>query len=299
MEHVVAHVGGATLSADLVVHGSTDEVAENRTVLHTVVRAKSLKASGGKAQERWDVDAKQALFQSELDWGDVPIAGPVRLFLRGARAGMRITKVNGDAVVDLRLASVDRKSRSGEVSGTIRVKNADIATGDRHVEKWWGALNLERTRVSLDNDVSLDGSMTTTLKDGVPLLFMLSERDKIPDWLPEMLPLNNLTGKISVHKSCQLVDVIVPQLAGGPLSATGRVTRYPDEVRGAVLVRGRRAGLFSAGIGIGKKSGGLSLFAGDDWLKGHLEWLRNATASMGTGTCEKPPEEPEKNACER
>jgi hypothetical protein len=298
MEHVVAHVGGAMLSADVVVHSSTDKVAENRTVLHTIVRAKTLKASGGKGQERWDVEAKQALFQTALDWGTVPVAGPVRLFLQDARGGMRITKVHGDAAVDLRLESVDRKSRSGEISGTIRVKDADIATGERHVEKWWGALTVERTRVSLDNDVSLDGSMTTKLKDGVPLLFMLSERDKVPDWLPEMLPLNGLTGKISVHKGCRILDLIVPELAGGPIKATGRITRYPDEVRGAILVLGRRAGLLSAGIGIGKKSGGLSLFAGDDWLKGHLEWLRNATSSLGTGACEKPAQ-PEKNACER
>ncbi len=297
VEGAIAKVGGSTLSADLVVHTETEETAENRTVLRTAVRAKTLKFGGGEGKKRWGVEGKQALLQTELDWGG-PIAGPVRLFLRGARAEMGTTKLIGDAVVDLRVASVDRKTQSGEVSGAIRVRDADIATGDRHVEKWWGTLNIERTRLALKDGLDVDGAMTTSMKDGVPLLFALSARDQIPEWLPTMLPLNGLNGDLTVHSGCRIFDVIVRELAGGPIHATGRVTSYPDEVRGAILVRGRTTGVFSAGIGIGEKSGGLSLFAGDDWLKGHLAWLRDATSAIGATACQKPPP-PKQDSCER
>ena len=292
---LVAHWGDTTMSADAAVHAVTERTAEKRAVLRASLSAKALKLAGGD-EERWKADADEAVVQTSLDWGEGPIAGPVHLSVRGVRAETVATRASFDATSDLELASVNRRTRSGEISGELRVRNADVTTGERHVEKWWASVNIDRTRVSFENGVDLDGALTTHLRDGVPLLFMLSERDRIPGWLPTLLPLNGLSGNLSVHVDCHIAQVDVRRLAGGPITATGRVSSLPDGVYGAILVEGRAAHVLSAGIGIGKKSGGLSLLAGEDWLKGHLESLRREARSISAAACQKPPE---KSQCGR
>jgi hypothetical protein len=169
------------------------------------------------------------------------------------------------------------------------VRDARFASGERHIENWWATLDLGRTRVAAKENLDFDGTLSASFRDGLPGLFALSQGDEIPGWLPTVLPLNGLNGKIAVHRRCRTLDIDIPEVSGGPLTASGRISSQPDELRGAVLVRLRGADAVSAGIGLGKKSGGLSLLAGDDWLKGHIEWLRNEEAALSNGACEQPP----------
>jgi hypothetical protein len=234
------------------------------------------------------VHAPEALVDASFDWGDVPIAGPLRVLVQRAGGTIGRTQMSGDVTADLRVASADQRTRTGEVSGTVRVRNARLSSGERHVEDWWATLNLGPTRVAAKENLDLDGSVSASFRDGLPGLFVLSEGDQIPEWLPDVLPLNGLSGKLGVHRRCRTLDVDVPEISGGPLTASGKISSQPDETRGAVLVRVRGAKVLSAGIGLGKKSGGLSLLAGKDWLNGHLAWLRNEEATMSNAVCQKP-----------
>jgi hypothetical protein len=296
VDGVLARWGDTTLTGDVVVHTATEKTAENRTVLRADVRAKTVRLRGGDgSRARWVAHAPEVLVDTSFDWGDVPVAGPFRVFVN--RAGGTIGKVqmSGDVTADLRLASADKKTETGEISGTVRVRKARLSDGERHVEDWWATLKLDPTRVAAKENLDFDGSLSASFRDGLPGLFVLSAGDQVPGWLPTVLPLNGLSGKLDIHRRCGTLDVSIPELSGGPLTASGKISSQPDELRGAILLRLRDASIISAGIGLGKKSGGLSLLAGDDWLKGHLEWLRNEEATQSSATCPPPP----KRSCEK
>ncbi|HEX3594961.1 MAG TPA: hypothetical protein VHU80_07665, partial [Polyangiaceae bacterium] len=247
IEKVLARWGDTTLSGDVVVHTATEKVGGDHAVLRADVRARSVSLRGGSgARARWMVHAPEALVDASFDWGDVPIAGPLRVLVQRAGGTIGRTQMSGDVTADLRVASADQRTRTGEVSGTVRVRNARLSSGERHVEDWWATLNLGPTRVAAKENLDLDGSVSASFRDGLPGLFVLSEGDQIPEWLPDVLPLNGLSGKLGVHRRCRTLDVDVPEISGGPLTASGKISSQPDETRGAVLVRVRGAKVLSA-----------------------------------------------------
>jgi len=145
-------------------------------------------------------------------------------------------------------------------------------------------------RVAAKDNLDLEGVATARLRDGLPGLLALSESDQIPGWLPSVLPLNGLSGKVGIHRHCRTTDVALPELSGGPLTAKGRISINPDESRGAVLVQLSGAEVIAAGITLGGDDSGVSLLAGEGWLKKQLDAVARDQRARSGESCESPRE---------
>ena len=82
---------------------------------------------------------------------------------------------------------------------------------------------------------------------------------------------------------------MLPELEGGPLKAKGRISINPDESRGAVLVQLNDAAIISVGIALGGDDSGVSLLAGDGWLKEQLAAVDRDQNPRSGESCESPP----------
>jgi hypothetical protein len=143
--------------------------------------------------------------------------------------------------------------------------------------------------VAAKDNLDLEGVATARLRDGLPGLLVLSEGDQIPGWLPSVLPLNGLSGKVGIHRHCRTTDLMLPELSGGPLKAKGRISINPDESRGAVLVQLNNATIISVGIALGGNDSGVSLLAGEGWLKKQLDAVARDQSARSGESCESPP----------
>jgi len=131
--------------------------------------------------------------------------------------------------------------------------------------------------------------VSAKMRDGLPSARIVGGRQN-SGWLSSVLPLSGLSGKIGLHRRCQTMNLSIPELSGGPLTASGRLSTEPDRSRGAVLVRVRGADILSAGIGFGKDSG-VTLLAGDKWLREHLDAMAADENAASNAVCKKPPSE--------
>lgn len=287
-------VDGASLRwGDVTLDGSADVRAEAERSPERLVkasaRATAVRLSGGT---RWVVRAPKVAVNLAFEGTDSSLHGPVRLDANGASGSVGKVRMQGDLSAALRVSALDVGARTGVALGALRVHAARLWSGDKHVEDWWARAELGPVLVDAKTNLDMDGPAKVKLRDGLPGLLALSEADKLPGWLPEVLPLNGLGGVLEIHRHCRTTDVVVPGLSGGPLAASGRISMNPDETRGAFLVR---LGLLSAGITLGGSDSGVSLFAGEDWLRKQVDAVeRDGKAHVPT-SCESPPSQ----TCER
>jgi hypothetical protein len=289
-------IDGAVLRwGDVTLDGNADvRVVAERSPTRTLrasVSGTSVRLRGGA---RWSARAPKIALEVALE-EERTLRGLVRVDAKGASGTVGKVKMQGDVSAALRANGVDVDARTGVASGALRVHAARLWSGDRHVEDWWARAELGPVLVDTKTNLELDGAGKVALRDGLPGLLALSEGEKIPSWLPEILPLNGLGGALEIHRHCRTTDVLVPELSGGPLTASGRVSVGPDETRGAVLVRLAGAKFVSAGITLGGPDPGVSLLAGDTWLKEQVDAVERDRRAHAPASCESPPS----RTCER
>jgi hypothetical protein len=299
-----ASVHGANVSwGDVRVSGSTDVRAKIEPVgegdeshLEGIVRAFQLRLkSGAGPPKRWSANLPRTTLDASLVLRNGTFDGPVEIKAERASASIGNVAMRTDVRARLRVASLDVVQQSAIVSGAVDVTSASLWNGDRRVEGWWARIGVSPTRVVAAQNLDLDGRVSAHFRDGMPGLLALSESDQIPGFLPDLLPLNGLVGTLDVQRHCQLSDVRFSNVKGGPLVATGRIQNVPGETSGAVLVRLSGVGLVSAGLSLGERGSGVSLFAGDVWLEKQMVSLRREAARVAAHPCAPPP----KSRCER
>jgi hypothetical protein len=290
LEHAVARWGDTTLSGAARIHAGTEQKSERESHLSASVRATHVRLRGGNGpRARWVTHAPDSSIEAELGWAADHVDGPVRVTANDVGGTIGKVQMSGDVSALVNIASAELRARSGEASGSVRVRNARLSSGGRHVENWWASVELGPTRVLAKDNLDLEGVATARLRNGLPGLLVLSEGDQIPDWLPSVLPLNGLSGKVGISRHCRTTDVTLPELSGGPLTAKGRVSINPDESRGAVLVQLSGAEVIAAGITLGGNDSGVSLLAGDGWLKKELDAVARDQRARSGESCESPP----------
>jgi hypothetical protein len=294
-------IDGARLSwGDLHVSGNADvraaiepTGAADGTESHVggIVRVFQVRMkSGGGAPKRWDAQIPEATMDGSLALAGGWLDGPVEIKVKRVQASIGKVSMKADVRARLRIAGADLAERSGTVSGVVDIQKASLWNGDRRVEDWWAKLGVSPTRIVATQNLDIDGRVSARFRDGLPGLLALSETDQIPSFLPAMLPLHGLVGTLRVRRHCQLTDIGMSQIQGGPLVASGRIQSVPGETRGAVLVRLAGLDLVSAGVSLGEHGDGFSMFAGDTWLHKHLAGLDAHLASATVEPCEPPPQ---------
>jgi hypothetical protein len=199
-----------------------------------------------------------------------------------------------DVGAELRSSSVDLERRRAEVTGDAEVRNASLWNSSRRVDDWWASVRVERMRLSAHRTIDMEGRVVARFKDAVPGLLALSETDRIPDWIPTVLPFNGLSGTVNVHRRCQTMDIDLPRLKGGSLVGSGRIHAVPGKTSGAILLRYAGARGLSAGIALGEDAG-VSPLAGDDWLSERIERMDVESSQRASEPCQIP----RTHSCER
>jgi hypothetical protein len=290
LEHAVARWGDTTLSATALIHAATAKKSAHESRLSATVRATHVRLRGGnEPRARWVAHAPDSSIEADLGWAADHVEGPVSVTANDVGATIGKVQMSGDVSARMDIAGADPRERTGQASGSVRVRNARLSSGGRHVENWWASVALGPTRVAAKDNLDLEGVATARLRDGLPGLLVLSEGDQIPGWLPSVLPLNGLSGKVGIHRHCRTTDLMLPELSGGPLKAKGRISINPDESRGAVLVQLNNATIISVGIALGGNDSGVSLLAGEGWLKKQLDAVARDQSARSGESCESPP----------
>lgn len=291
-----ASIDGAKLTwGDVRVSGNTDlrvtiepedrAEGDGSRVLGTLRAFQVRIRTGSGPPKRWNADIPHTILDASLDLRDGLLDGPIRIATQRAHAAIGNVSMRADVLARLHVAPLDVSQRSGTVRGTVAITKASFSSGSRRIEGWWAKMGVGPTRVVAGRDLELDGRVSGRFRDGLPGLLALSESDEIPGFIADLLPLHGLVGTLDVRRHCRLTDIRLSRIAGGPLVARGRVQNVPGETRGAVLVGLSGLELVSAGIGLGKHGSGVSLFAGDDWLKGQMVGLGRAAALAETRPC--------------
>jgi hypothetical protein len=250
--------------------------------------AENARATGASSRssesKRWVIDVPAARVSAELE-GE-RLRGPISVVVDRALAEIGRATMKFDLGVSLRSRRAD--GDHGEVvDGTVDVRNASFSSGDRRVDGWWGNVRLDRMQLHVRPNFGVDGRISARFRDGLPGLLALREKDEIPGWLPRILPLNGLSGLVDVHENCHATDIDFPRLEAGPLVGSGRIHRAAaGETTGAVLVR--LAGMVSAGIDLGP-DGGISPFAGEDWLSSRRAQMDADTSRVKSAACRPRP----------
>jgi hypothetical protein len=206
---------------------------------------------------------------------------------------MGTTSTKFDLSVDVRSDESDLETRRSTITGNIDVRNVSLSRGKRRVDDWWASVRFERMRLMLARSLEFTGRLSARLRDGLPGLFVLAEKDEIPDWLPTVLPLKRLSGILDVQRRCQAITIDFPRLEGGPLVGRGRIHSAVGETDGAILVRFGGAGILSTGIDLGGDGNRLAPFADDEWLSERLARMSADEATAKARPCPAP------SRCER
>lgn len=213
----------------------------------------------------------------------------MKLTANDVRASIGAVSMKTNVLARVRVKPFDVAEKSATVSGIVEMTDASLWRGDRRVEGWWAKIGLGPTTVEAKRTLEFDGRLSAHFRDGLPGLLALSAAGQIPGFLPSVLPLQGLTGTLDVRRRCELTDITMSQMEGGPLVAKGRIQNTPGDTRGAVLVGLGGLGVVSAGVSLGKQGDGFSLFAGDEWLKKQMVSLDNQAEWVTTVPCEPPP----------
>lgn len=172
---------------------------------------------------------------------------------------------------------VDLASRQAEVSGVaLRVRDVDLWMGkrDAEVSGWWADVRAPRAQLSwASGDTVLRASdFSAKLRDGEPMLELLSAADSLPAWVGDVIHLDGLQARGSVATRGDHIALEVNATAeGASLQASFRHSGVLDA---AALLR---VGPLSAGLRVEKGDTSLSLLAGDGWLREQRAELTHAS----------------------
>lgn len=290
-------IGGKISWGDVRVSGDTDvratikpegSVEGDASRVVGILRTFHLRVSQGAGPpKRWSANVPEAVVDASLLLRSGMFEGPVEITARRVRAVIGKVSLSTDVRARLLVDPLDPMERSGTVSGSVNVTRAAFSSGERNVQGWWAKIGVSPTYIAATQDVELEGRVSARMRDGLPALLALSERGEIPEFIPDVLPLHGLVGTLDVRRHCRLTDIQFSRVEGGPLVASGRVQNVPGETRGAVLVQVSGIALLSAGVSLGEL-GGVSLFAGEDWLAEQGRDLALASSRLTGSVCLPP-----------
>jgi len=289
------HWGDLRLTGNARVHAVVEPTAApdgTESRVEGTVRALRVRMkSGGGAPKRWSAAIPDAKVEASLTLDRGRFEGPIEIAAKRVRAVVGNVSMRSDVRARLRVKPMDLGERSGTVSGLVEMRNASLWSGDQRVDGWWAKIGISPTRIVANEYLDIDGRVSARFRDGLPGLLTLSEADEIPGWLPDFLPLNGLVGTLDVRRRCQLMDIGISHIVGGPLVARGRIQNVPGDTRGAVLVRHASMEFVSAGMSLGERGDGLSLFAGEGWLAKQFTTLDREAVLARLHSCDASPKQ--------
>lgn len=269
------------VTGDVSVASDGPDRSLNEVMVEARARDVRMK-SGDGSSEKWSVKLPRVRVSARL--GGDRLRGPVSVSAKSVAAGVGRTEAKFDFGADLRAEAVDLETRRLATTGRMTIRNASASGPSGNVDGWWANVRVDAMHVAAGENLDLQARLSLELRDGLPGLMALSDTDQVPKWLPTVLPLYGLSGRIDVRRHCGAIDVDLPQLEGGPLVGSGRIHELPGRTNGAFLIQVRKAGLLTAGVELGA-SHGVAPFAGAEWLARKLAELDEQARKTDVAGC--------------
>jgi hypothetical protein len=166
-------------------------------------------------------------------------SGDLRLLAPGADAVVLGRSLHGDLDVRTRLAKVDFRGRSFDVSGSsvdlTRVSLAGVP-GAGPVTGWWARARLGQAVLSPGAPVLLRARAESTLSDSRPLFAFFGRPRKgvMTRWLEHLLDVRGVGAKVDLVVGNGAVRLDHLAIAGGPAKILGRL-RFGDRPKRGIL----------------------------------------------------------------
>jgi hypothetical protein len=157
---------------------------------------------------------------------------------------------------------------------TLRLRELHLTARDVSVERgsdrtfgWWGDFHLPKLDGSLAPTLGLDAHLDARCRDGGPFLAVLVGADAIPGWIPSLFPMKQLTASMDIRRARRVTDIDL-LVRSTSANVEARLRDLGDTMKGGIHVD---TDLVSIGVSYKDGESDMEVFAGEDWLKEHLD----------------------------
>ena len=246
-------------------------------------------ASGRDGESGWRAVAPNFDLRAALGRAPDSLGGLIEMHARDVRARIGRTHFSTDVAVEVPRARFEFERQRLTGSGKLRLRELSLSLPEQRIEDWWADVSLESLELWTKSTLEGSARFSAKLRDGLPALVVLADQDELPGFVPAIFPLRDLEARGSVARRCKLTDFRVNEVAGGPFVANGRLQSVPELVRGAFLVHLAAAAPIAAGVKFGAADSGVSVFAGEGWLKEQTAVLEKRAVAAEAERCVPEP----------
>jgi hypothetical protein len=161
---------------------------------------------------------------------------------------------------------------------TLHLRHLHVATRDISVDRgndstrgWWGDFDLPRLDGSLAGAAELAAHVDVRCKDGAPFLAVLVSAGQIPGWAASLFPMKHLTASVDVSRAHAIADLDL-LVRSTSATVTAQLHDLGSTMDGAVFVQ---TDVASVGVAFTRGESHTSIFAGQDWLKTHVDVMQD------------------------
>jgi hypothetical protein len=246
--------------------------------------------SGANEGAGWEAKIPELLLSGTMVASE-KLSGTLSLSAKRTAARIGHTKMQTDFDAATALSAIDLRRREARFSGKFSFENARLSAGHERIEGWWANIHADSALLIARENVDLSVPFRAELRDGRPGMAILAAEGSVPSFVADSLPLRQLAVTGTVQRRCRLTNFRFTQASGGPLIGRGLLNSTSDAVRGAFLVRLDALKALSAGVEVAPSDTGVSIFAGDDWLRERTKALEDMVRRALDEPCTTPPAE--------
>jgi hypothetical protein len=271
--------GGGTARVDVtagrVGEGRPRDLAITIAAQHPDLSWLALRSSGkgalgavaraGEARAVVRIPRPDALFGGSP--ADAAVSGSIEVSGSGDARFEGVTmrgKVAATAVIEA-LDLGRRTARLRRLHLTMRDVSVDRESD--HTRGWWGDVDLPKLDGSLAGAAELAAHVDVRTRDGAPFLAVLVGAGQIPGWVAGLFPMKHLTASVDMRLAHAIADLDL-LVRSTSVGVTARMHDLGGAMDGAILVK---TAVVSIGVGFKRGESHTKVFAGEDWLKEHVE----------------------------
>ncbi|HWA72115.1 MAG TPA: hypothetical protein VG937_07275 [Polyangiaceae bacterium] len=279
---------------DLDAKIAATDLDRGRGQLDLALRAQQVTLkSGSRADQGWQAEIPNLVVSSKLK-SDEKVSGTLALSAAKNQTRIGGTRMQTDFDARTVLSAIDFDRREARFSGKFSISNARLASKNQRIEGWWANVHADSALLIARENVDLSLPFRAELRDGEPGMAILVEKGSLPALIADAVPVDSVAVIGAVQRRCRLTNIRFTEAKGGPLVGRGLLNSTSDRVQGAFLLRLDALRAISAGIALDSRESaesGVSMLAGDDWLRERTQVLDDNARRILEAPCTTPPAE--------
>jgi len=125
------------------------------------------------APRSWEAGVAATSFDAVLTASQGQTGGNVRIEARQVKGQVGKTKIGGDIVAQLAVAS-PAETRAAGVSGVVLAHDVTMSKGEHRIDGWWAQLNLDHANLDTSRNFDVTANAQARVQNGLPVLYLLS-----------------------------------------------------------------------------------------------------------------------------